>query len=240
MVQDGANPIPPHMLAFSAAGLTRWLPANDSPQLRWQVSVHPRNRCHSQFDGPKERVDLVSVMQSRQASMPAWKAEAPTGAQVNPVFTTAFQHDSARGPAVSGYIRLTNFNVHAASDVQRAIADLQVYPPPPPFLPAWPYRRVCIRQRPGESCEDHQALPVCFGTWSDDYAERPPPPPAAIIPAVPPALPPASPPPLHTASPASVSLPAVEGNGGGGQGGGHGVPFWIRSPNRAGQCCGGH
>lgn len=46
--------------------------------------------------------------------------------QVNPVFTTAFKHDSERGPATSGYIRLTNFNGHAASDVQRAIIDLQV------------------------------------------------------------------------------------------------------------------
>mmetsp|Transcript_390 Transcript_390/g.1154 ORF Transcript_390/g.1154 Transcript_390/m.1154 type:complete len:257 (+) Transcript_390:1221-1991(+) len=45
--------------------------------------------------------------------------------EVNPVFTTAFKHDSERGPATSGYIRLTNFNGHAASDVQRAIIDLQ-------------------------------------------------------------------------------------------------------------------
>jgi C-terminal processing protease CtpA/Prc len=46
--------------------------------------------------------------------------------QVNPVFSTAFRHNSAAGPEVTGYIRLVNFNMHAAMDVKHAITELQV------------------------------------------------------------------------------------------------------------------
>lgn len=45
--------------------------------------------------------------------------------QVNPVFSTAFRHNSAAGPEVTGYIRLVNFNMHAAMDVKHAITELQ-------------------------------------------------------------------------------------------------------------------
>jgi C-terminal peptidase prc len=46
--------------------------------------------------------------------------------EVNPVFSTAFAHPGPRGrPTTTGYIRLVNFNSHAAEDVQRAIRSLK-------------------------------------------------------------------------------------------------------------------
>ncbi len=57
--------------------------------------------------------------------------------EVNPVFSTAFTHPGpgprAR-PTTTGYIRLVNFNMHAAEDIQKAIRNLKVRL----FLACWP------------------------------------------------------------------------------------------------------
>lgn len=46
--------------------------------------------------------------------------------EVNPVFSTAFAHRGPMGQqTTTGYIRLVNFNMHAADDVQKAIRQLR-------------------------------------------------------------------------------------------------------------------
>lgn len=67
------------------------------------------------------RLVLIAKMQMVKVNLRRERLE------VNPVYSTAFAHPGPSGrPTTTGYIRLVNFNMHAAEDVQKAIRNLKV------------------------------------------------------------------------------------------------------------------